>query len=175
MKVLVIAIVLFVILVIGFAVWFFVRKRNQHKQDFLLITGVRSIADASLNIVEAGRYGTDDRNGESWAIREVRQRFDKETGRMVQIVCGWNCNPLDLTGEHSGDIDKDYISALASRVTAESKLGFERKKQRNNVVMWAGIIGVILAAGIVIPLCMMISNGSVQVPVPTDILKDIGH
>jgi hypothetical protein len=175
MKILLIALAIIIVLIIIAVIWFLRKKKSHVKQDFLVVTGVRDVVSISIPVVEAGRYATDDRNNESWAIRETLQRKDKETGRMVQLVCGWDCNPLDISGKTTGDIDKKYISALASRVTAESKLGYERSKQRNTVIMWAGIIGLVLALGIVIPVGVMISHGSIHVPAPTDILNTIGH
>ncbi len=175
MGVLIAVIIITVLSLAGAVFWFLRKKKSRIRQDFLVFTGVRDIVDVRLPIVEAGRYAADDRNGETFTIRENLQVKDRETGRMVQLVCGWNCNALDVTGVRSGDLDENFLSALASRVTAESKILFDRKKQRNTVVMWVGIVCVILALGIVVPLSAKISSGDISIPSPSSILQqDMG-
>ena len=164
-----------VVIALAIVVWIIIRKvKSNVKQGFWNITGISDVTEPRLPVVEAGRYAVDEATGEAFTIREDRQLYDCETGKMAQIVCGWNANALDVESQKKdGDIDKKNISALASRITADSKLQFDRKKTKSVALMWAGIIGTILAIGIVIPLLMSLGSGSVKMPTIPNPLQDI--
>lgn len=123
--------------------------------------------DASLDTVESGCYGTNERDYEAWGINESSQIFDRRTGRPVQVLTGWNCNPVSLFGRNGLEkIDQDKINSLAGRVTDEAITWFEEQKRKHTIILWIGIIGVILALGIVIPIATGIMHGSIKIPIP---------
>lgn len=142
--------------------------KRQRRQDVLVLTGFRAIEDVRLAIVETGgHYGTNERSSEAWAINDSLQLKDRETGKYVQFVTGWSCNPVDLFGyDDAGSLAEKDIWAIAARVTDEALNWFEKQKQKHTLLLWAGIIGVILALGVVIPIATGIMNGSIKVPIP---------
>lgn len=125
--------------------------------------------DASLDKIEGGCYGTNERNYEAWAINEYTQLFDRATGRPIQILTSWSCDPLNIFGDDNSTekIDMDKINALAARVTDASLVWFEEQKRKHTLLLWVGIIGVILALGVVIPIATGIMHGNIKVPTPT--------
>lgn len=132
-----------------------------------MLPGVRTIVTGSLKVVESGRYGTDEGNCETWAINEATQYIHRKTGQSIQIITGWDCNPPDISGgKNQNKISKQNISQIADRITDESLLNFERKKKRNTLLLWVGIIGVIVALAVFIPLCYALTHGVIHVPTP---------
>jgi hypothetical protein len=128
---------------------------------------------ARTDIVESGRYGTDERNCEAWAINESAQRIDKKTDKPVQIVLGWDCNPFDpsLTAQENA-INQSTITQIADQASNASLILFERRKQHNTMVMWAGIITVLLVLAVGVPIVTMVIHGTIHIPVPK---INIGH
>lgn len=141
--------------------------KRSRKQDVIILTGFRGIVDDSLETVEGKRYATNERNREAWAIQESTQIPDAKTGRPVQVLTGWDANPVVLFGRNGTEKEtRKTIEILAARVTDESIAWFEEQKHKHTLLLWVGIIGVILALGVVIPIVTGILRGDVHIPVP---------
>lgn len=124
--------------------------------------------DDSLEIVESGRYGTNERLCEAWALNGVKQRIERSTGRPVQILTAWDCNPIELSDDGgAADIGIKEIDAIAARVTDAALVWFEEQKRKHTLLLWVGIIAVIMTLAVVIPVAFGIMHGQVHIPVPT--------
>jgi hypothetical protein len=125
-------------------------KPRGKRLDALVVTGVRSIVDDQLEIVEDKGYAANDRLTSAWGIDEQNQTFDPTSRMPIQLVSAWSATPVRLFGSDNIKITKDNINAVAARVVDEEISWEDDRKRKRTAILWLSIIAFILTVTLVV-------------------------
>ncbi len=127
--------------------------KKKDRLNALAVNGVGGAAIACLDMVEGKRYAANDVTCEAWMADEGNTFIDRATGRRCQLISAWSNCPIKVFGKARGKLTKENRNALAARVTDEEiTWKDDDRKKKGNSHLFTGIIAVILAITVAIPM-----------------------
>ena len=121
-------------------------KGRSRRQDVFILTETNSIAGDRFE-TEVG-YAVSPETVEAWALDRNQQGIDEETGNIVQTLSERSYKPLvvfDLDSEDSSKLAVKNVNTISSQQEDEEMALMERKKSKQSMLLWIGIVATIFA------------------------------
>lgn len=138
-------------------------RRNGCTQDVLLLSETASVEFRSIEA--EGLYAADHDMPGAWELDFNQQTKNEKTGEYLQVISARSKRPVQIF-KNRPKMAGQSTQTIASN-SQDRELTFQdRRKQKNSMVLWLGIIAVIFAIviSIIVLVNMKDNNASVAIP-----------
>lgn len=132
-------------------------KRHSSRQDVCILTETGDIVDQRLELDSEEGYVASPDTLEAWELDFNQQCINIKNGRFCQVISNRHKKPLKIF-KNRQVLQGSTTDVLASRKEDEELAFMNTRREKNKMLLWAGIIAVLFAVVISIVVLVQLQK-----------------